>query len=349
MTSKVKVQIKNLYKVFGATPTQMIDVIKNGTSKQELLDNHNHVLGLNDVSLEIQQSRIQVIMGLSGSGKSTLIRHFNRLIEPTVGKINVDGQDIIEMDKTELRDFRRFRTSMVFQKFALLPHHTVIDNVAYGLVIQDIDKIEIAERSQRWIDRVGLSGFENYYPAQLSGGMQQRVGLARALATDAEILLMDEAFSALDPLIREEMQDVLIGLQEELKKTIVFITHDLDEALRLGDQIAILRDGAIIQKGEPQDIILNPVDDYVADFTKNINRGRVLRVGSVMIKEKLENGTKIEQDTTLEDALKIFSDTDTTTAIVTYNSKPVGSVRLNSIINVISRPNVKHDGEKTYR
>ena len=349
MVSKTKVEIKNLYKVFGTTPAQMIDFIKNGVSKQELLDKHNHVLGLNDVSLEIQQNRIQVIMGLSGSGKSTLIRHFNRLIEPTVGKINVDGQNIIEMDKTELRNFRRFRTSMVFQKFALLPHHTVIDNVAYGLVIQDIDKIEIAERSQRWIDRVGLSGFENYYPAQLSGGMQQRVGLARALATDAEILLMDEAFSALDPLIREEMQDVLIGLQEELKKTIVFITHDLDEALRLGDQIAILRDGAIIQKGEPQDIILNPVDNYVADFTKNINRGRVLRVGSVMINEKQEHGPKIDRDTALEDALQIFSENDATAAIVTYNSEPVGSINLKSILNVISRPNVKHDGEETYR
>ena len=325
------------------------DVIKNGTSKQELLDKHNHVLGLNDVCLEIQQNRIQVIMGLSGSGKSTLIRHFNRLIEPTVGKIIVDDQNIIEMDKTELRDFRRFRTSMVFQKFALLPHHTIIDNVAYGLVIQDIDKIEIAERSQKWIDRVGLSGFENYYPAQLSGGMQQRVGLARALATDAEILLMDEAFSALDPLIREEMQDVLIGLQEELKKTIVFITHDLDEALRIGDQIAILRDGAIIQKGDPQDIILNPADNYVADFTKNINRGRVLRVGSVMVNEKQEHGAKIDRETTLEDALKIFSENDTTTAIVTYNSEPVGSINLNSIINVISRPNVKQDSEETYR
>lgn len=349
MTSKIKVEIKNLYKVFGATPVQMIDVIKSGASKQELLDNYNHVLGLNDVSLEIQQNRIQVIMGLSGSGKSTLIRHFNRLIEPTVGIINVDGQNVIEMDKIQLRDFRRFRTSMVFQKFALLPHHTVMDNVAYGLVIQDIDKIEIAERSQRWIDRVGLGGFENYYPAQLSGGMQQRVGLARALATDAEILLMDEAFSALDPLIREEMQDVLIGLQEELKKTIVFITHDLDEALRLGDQIAILRDGAIIQKGDPQDIILNPADNYVADFTKNINRGRVLRVGSVMVNEKQEHGAKIDRETTLEDALKIFSENDTTTAIVTYNSEPVGSINLNSIINVISRPNVKQDSEETYR
>ena len=249
--SEIKVKITNLYKIFGANPASMISHVRNGTSKQTLLDEYSHVLGLNDVNLDIPAGEIQVIMGLSGSGKSTLIRHFNRLIEPTAGEIIVDGRNVIEMDKNELRDFRRFRASMVFQKFALLPHRTVTDNVAYGLVIQSSTKDEVHERSQKWIDRVGLTGFENYYPAQLSGGMQQRVGLARALATDAEILLMDEAFSALDPLIREEMQDVLLGLQEELKKTIVFITHDLDEALRIGDRIAILRDGTIVQTGSP--------------------------------------------------------------------------------------------------
>ena len=293
--SEIKVKINNLYKIFGVNPASMISRIKNGTSKQTLLDEHGHVLGLNDVSLDIPAGGIQVIMGLSGSGKSTLIRHFNRLIEPTAGEIIVDGRNVIEMGKNELRDFRRFRASMVFQKFALLPHRTVTDNVAYGLIIQSSPKDEVHERSQKWIDRVGLTGFESYYPAQLSGGMQQRVGLARALATDAEILLMDEAFSALDPLIREEMQDVLLGLQEELKKTIVFITHDLDEALRIGDRIAILRDGTIVQTGSPQDIILNPADDYVTDFTKNINRGRVLQVAAIMNDETPETGLKIER------------------------------------------------------
>ena len=336
--SEIKVKIKNLYKIFGVMPGSMIDYIKNGTSKQELLDEHNHVLGLNDVSLDIPDSGIQVIMGLSGSGKSTLIRHFNRLIEPTVGEIIIDGRNIIELNKNELRDFRRFKASMVFQKFALLPHRTVMENVSYGLVIQDNDKEDILRRSQRWIDRVGLTGFEDYYPAQLSGGMQQRVGLARALATDAEILLMDEAFSALDPLIREEMQDVLIGLQEELEKTIVFITHDLDEALRLGDQIAILRDGAIIQKGAPQDIILDPADDYVADFTKNINRGRVLQVASIMRSGTQQSGPKVERNMVLEDALLVLSEAGATTAIVTHNAESIGSVDLNTIIATMANP-----------
>ena len=336
--SEIKVKINNLYKIFGANPASMISRIRNGTSKQTLLDEHGHVLGLNDVSLDIAAGGIQVIMGLSGSGKSTLIRHFNRLIEPTAGEIIVDGRNVIEMGKNELRDFRRFRASMVFQKFALLPHRTVTENVAYGLVIQSSTKDEVHERSQKWIDRVGLTGFESYYPAQLSGGMQQRVGLARALATDAEILLMDEAFSALDPLIREEMQDVLLGLQEELKKTIVFITHDLDEALRIGDRIAILRDGTIVQTGSPQDIILNPADDYVTDFTKNINRGRVLQVAAIMNDETPETGLKIERDMVIEDALQVLSKAEATTAIVTHNSKPVGSVDLNTIIAALTRP-----------
>ena len=337
--SEIKVKINNLYKIFGTNPASMISRIMNGTSKQTLLDEHGHVLGLNDVSLEIAAGGIQAIMGLSGSGKSTLIRHFNRLIEPTAGEIIVDGRNVIEMGKNELRDFRRFRASMVFQKFALLLHRTVTDNVAYGLVIQSSTKDEALERSQKWIDRVGLTGFESYYPAQLSGGMQQRVGLARALATDAEILLMDEAFSALDPLIREEMQDVLLGLQEELKKTIVFITHDLDEALRIGDRIAILRDGTIVQTGSPQDIILNPADDYVTDFTKNINRGRVLQVAAIMNGETPETGLKIERDMVIEDALQVLSKAEATTAIVTHNSKPVGSVDLNTIIAALTRPN----------
>ena len=341
--SKIKVEINCLYKIFGSTPAGMIDRIESGSTKQELLDQYNHVLALNNVSLDIVESGIQVIMGLSGSGKSTLIRHFNRLIEPTSGEIIIDGRSILEMGQNELRDFRRFRASMVFQKFALLPHRTVLDNVAYGLNIQDAVKEEIAERSQRWIDRVGLTGFENYYPTQLSGGMQQRVGLARALATDAEILLMDEAFSALDPLIREEMQDVLIGLQEELKKTIVFITHDLDEALRLGDQIAILRDGAIIQKGAPQQIILDPADDYVADFTKNINRGRVLEVASIMESRTQQSGPEIERSMVLENALQVLSKAGATTAIVTHNAEPIGSVDLKTIIAAMTNP---LDGKK---
>ncbi len=347
--SEIKVEIKNLYKIFGANPAGMIDHVRNGTPKQELLDKHGHVLGLKDVNIDIPARGIQVIMGLSGSGKSTLIRHINRLIEPTAGEIIFDGRNVLEMNFTELRDFRRFKASMVFQKFALLPHRTVADNAAYGLTIQHVAQEEAAERSQKWIDRVGLTGFEDYYPAQLSGGMQQRVGLARALATDAEILLMDEPFSALDPLIRTDMQDVLLGLQEELHKTIVFITHDLDEALRLGDSIAILRAGAIVQKGSPQDIILNPADDYVSDFTKDINRGRMLQVASIMDSEKPRTGPQIEQNMVIEDALQVLSKAGASTAIVTHNAKPVGSVKLDKMLAALVRPNVGTGRIGTYR
>ncbi len=343
-----KVKIKKLFKVFGANPTGMIQHINRGLSKNDLLEKFDHVLGLNNVNIDILASSIQVIMGLSGSGKSTLIRHINRLIEPTMGEIIIDGENVLNMNKLELRDFRRYRTSMVFQRFALLPHRSVIENISYGLIIQETPKAKILKRSQKWVDRVGLSGFENYYPAQLSGGMQQRVGLARALATDAEILLMDEAFSALDPLIREEMQDVLMGLQEELKKTIIFITHDLDEALRLGDKIAILRDGMVVQEGSPQDIILNPIDGYVADFTKNINRGRVLKVISIMTKEIIEEGPKIEQTITIEEALQILSKSGKESGIVTDKTKPVGSIHIDMIITAMHKPSQLNSTADSY-
>ena len=235
-----KIRIKGLYKIFGNKPDQVMPLVRQGVSKQELLDEHKHVLGLSDINIDIPAKRIHVIMGLSGSGKSTLIRHINRLIEPTDGKVIVDGDDVMEMSSNDLMHFRRFKASMVFQKFALLPHRTVAQNAAYGLTIQGVGEGEAVERSQRWLERVGLGGFEKHFPAQLSGGMQQRVGLARALATDAEILLMDEAFSALDPLIRNDMQGILLDLQNELHKTIVFITHDLDEALRIGDQLSLI-------------------------------------------------------------------------------------------------------------
>ena len=221
VVSEQKIQIKNLYKIFGNNADGVMDLVSDGISKQELLEDHGHVLGLRDINIDVPDKCIRVIMGLSGSGKSTLIRHINRLIEPTSGEVLVGGEDVLAMSDEELKNFRRSKASMVFQKFALLPHRTVIENVGYGLQIQKISETEINKRSQHWIDRVGLTGFEDHYPAQLSGGMQQRVGLARALATDAEILLMDEAFSALDPLIRTDMQGILLGLQEELHKTIV--------------------------------------------------------------------------------------------------------------------------------
>ena len=344
MVSDIKVSIKNLYKIFGPNPASVLEKAKAGVSKADLLEQHGHVLGLKDVNIDIKARGIQVIMGLSGSGKSTLIRHINRLIEPTAGEIVIDGQDVLAMSDEELLNFRRFKASMVFQKFALLPHRTVADNAAYGLMIQGIEKKEALERSQRWVERVGLAGFENHYPAQLSGGMQQRVGLARALATDAEILLMDEAFSALDPLIRTDMQDVLLDLQSELHKTIIFITHDLDEALRIGDDIAILRDGAVIQQGSPQEIVLNPADDYVADFIQDINRARVLEVRSVMDSKKPRSGAKVESNTIIEDALQAIKDNEGKPLIVTEDGKAVGSVTIEAMIDAIARP--EKDGER---
>ena len=225
---------------------------------------------------------------------------------------------------------------------------TILENVSYGLTIQNIPKNEAAERSQQWIEKVGLTGYENHYPSQLSGGMQQRVGLARALATDAEILLMDEAFSALDPLIRTDMQDILLGLQEELHKTILFITHDLDEALRIGENIAILRDGLVVQKGNPQEIILNPADKYVADFIKDINRGRVLKVSSIMERKKLKNGPEIDRNTILEDALQIISKSGAKSAVVTKDGESVGSVGITRMIDAIVRPDKTSEEASNY-
>ena len=276
------IRIQNLYKVFGHTPGKVMDKVQAGISKDDLLSQHNHTLGLKNINLTINKGEIFVIMGLSGSGKSTLIRHFNRLIDPTEGHILIDGVDVMSLGKKELEQFRRHRMSMVFQRFGLMPHRTVIENVSYGLAVQGIAKKERLNKAAEWLTTVGLKGYEQQYPAQLSGGQQQRVGLARALCTDADILLMDEAFSALDPLIRSEMQDQLIELQNKLHKTIVFITHDLDEALRLGDRIAILKDGELVQEGKPENILLHPATDYVEAFVRDVNRARALTVETVM-------------------------------------------------------------------
>ena len=342
-----KIKIKNLFKIFGNKPDQIMPLVRQGMSKQELLDEHKHVLGLSDINIDIPEKRIHVIMGLSGSGKSTLIRHINRLIEPTDGQVIVDGDDVMEMSSVELMHFRRFKASMVFQKFALLPHRTVAQNAAYGLTIQGVDEGEAVERSQRWLERVGLGGFEKHFPAQLSGGMQQRVGLARALATDAEILLMDEAFSALDPLIRNDMQGILLDLQKELHKTIVFITHDLDEALRIGDQISILRDGAVIQDGNPQDIIMRPADDYISDFIKDINRGRVIKVATLMTKAKRVSGPKFEATTLLEDVLTTLNKTKTDTgAVIDGKGKVIGKITMKDAIMAMARPQRSQTGAR---
>ncbi len=280
--TKTFIQVSGLYKVFGENPKSVLPLVKEGMSKDEILEETGHTLGLKEINLNIDKGKIFVIMGLSGCGKSTLIRHFNRLIDPTEGKIIIDSVDVMQLPQKELESFRCHKISMVFQRFGLLPHRTVLENVAFGLAVQKVNRAVRNEKALQWLETVGLKGYEKQYPAQLSGGQQQRVGLARALCTDAEILLMDEAFSALDPLIRSEMQDQLIKLQDKLHKTIIFITHDLDEALRLGDKIAILKDGELVQVGAPAEILLHPANSYVEAFVRDVNRARALTVETVM-------------------------------------------------------------------
>jgi len=293
------IEVKNVSKIFGPRPKDVLPLLEAGRSKAEILAETGHGVGLQNINLTIEAGQIFVVMGLSGSGKSTLIRHLNRLIDPTAGEVLYEGEDILGYDMKRLIEFRRQKMSMVFQRFGLMPHWTVQENVAFGLKVQGVPRAVRRERAAEWLDTVGLAGYEDSFPEELSGGMQQRVGLARALCTDAEVLLMDEAFSALDPLIRSEMQDQLIALQARLHKTIVFITHDLDEALRLGDMIAILKDGALVQAGPPAEILLNPADAYVESFVRDVNRVRVLTADTVMKPPRLRITTE-----SLDEALR---------------------------------------------
>ncbi|MCA1370061.1 glycine betaine/L-proline ABC transporter ATP-binding protein [Bradyrhizobium sp. BRP14] len=334
------IEVKNLYKIFGPRGEEYVDVVKHGMGKAELNEKHGHVLGLQDINISMPGGCITVVMGLSGSGKSTLIRHINRLIDPTAGEVLYDGVDVCKMNESDLRAFRRHKTAMVFQKFALLPHRNVLENTIYGLEIQGLERRESEKRALGWIERVGLKGFEKHYPNQLSGGMQQRVGLARALTNDAEILLMDEAYSALDPLIRVDMQSVLLELQKELKKTVVFITHDLDEALRLGDKIAILRDGRVVQQGTGQEIVLSPADEYITAFVKEVNRGRVINVETIMRPlSGNPEGLPLAAGTVLEAAARTMTGAHINAAhVVDANGRPIGAIDLQTIIAAMVTP-----------
>ena len=274
--SEVKIQVDKVYKIFGNRPDDALAELRAGAQKAEVLQSTGCVVGLKDIDFSIHRGETFVIMGLSGSGKSTLIRHFNRLIEPTAGRILVDGRNIMEMNAKELIAFRRTGISMVFQRFGLLPHQTVLENTICGPILQGVNRREAVALGMEQLELVGLKGFENRFPRQLSGGMQQRVGLARALATQADVLLMDEAFSALDPLIKGDMQEQLKDIQARLKKTIIFITHDLDEALHLGDRIAILKDGELRQVGTGEEILFRPADDYVERFVRKVDLSRAL-------------------------------------------------------------------------
>lgn len=280
--SRVKVSCRNLWKIFGPDPQRALTLVTDGMTKEEVLEQTGHVIAIRDISFDVKEGEVFVIMGLSGSGKSTLIRCLNRLVEPTKGQTLVDGVDLATMGETELRQVRRHKVGMVFQQFALFPHRSVIDNVAYGLEVQGMSSEERHERALGVLDMVGLGGWEYSYPEELSGGMQQRVGLARALAVDPEILLMDEPFSALDPLIRRQLQDEFIALMAAVHKTVVFITHDLNEALKLGDRVAIMKDGQFIQLGTPEEIVAGPADEYVTEFVRDVPRSKVVPVRNIM-------------------------------------------------------------------
>ena len=277
------IEIQNITKVFGNNSPEAIEAItKKNISKQDALEKYNSVIGVSDVSFDVNPGEIFCVMGLSGSGKSTLVRHINRLLEPTLGKILIDGQDVMALEKNQLQEFRNKKIGMVFQNFALMPHRSVIDNIAMPLEIRGINKNKRYAQANEILNTVELTGWGNKYAHELSGGMQQRVGLARALAADPEILLMDEPFSALDPLIRRQLQIEFIKLSKKLRKTTVFITHDLDEAVKVGHRIAIMRDGKVIQVGTPEEIVLKPEDDYVADFVKGISRLQVVKANTIM-------------------------------------------------------------------
>ncbi|MGX7328153.1 quaternary amine ABC transporter ATP-binding protein [Enterococcus bulliens] len=279
----VKVRVEHLTKIFGKRQQQALELVKQNKSKNEILEQTGATVGVYDANFEVNEGEIFVIMGLSGSGKSTLVRLINRLIDPSYGDIYIDGEDIAKMNKEELREVRRHKINMVFQNFGLFPHRTILENTEYGLEVRGVPKEERTQKAEQALENSSLISFKDQYPNQLSGGMQQRVGLARALANDPEILLMDEAFSALDPLIRREMQDELLELQTKVQKTIIFITHDLNEALRIGDRIALMKDGQIMQIGTGEEILTNPANDFVREFVEDVDRSKVLTAQNIMV------------------------------------------------------------------
>jgi len=328
------IEVRNLYKIFGPNPKEALALLEQGVSKNEIMAKTGHTIGLQNISLSVEAGETFVVMGLSGSGKSTLVRCLNQLIKPTSGEIWVNNKDILKFNKKELQKLRRHQMSMVFQRFALLPHRTILENVGYGLEIQGVPASERKEKALHWIETVGLKGWEKSFPTQLSGGMQQRVGIARALCTDPEILLMDEPFGALDPLIRREMQSELVALQGRLHKTIIFITHDLDEALRLGDRIAILKDGLVVQIGTPEQILTQPIDDYVRDFIRDVNRMRVLSARSIMVKPQ----TLVIHRSGARVALKLMQEQDTSFIFaVDRHQKLQGLLTIEKAIDAVQR------------
>lgn len=332
---KVKLKVEDLTIIFGKNKEKALELLDKGFSKKEILEKTGCTVGINKASFEIYEGEFFVIMGLSGSGKSTLLRCLNRLNEPTAGKVYINNDNITDKNNKDLLEVRRTEMSMVFQKFGLLPHHTVLSNAAFGLEIRGESKKIREEKAQKALDIVGLNGFENQLPSQLSGGMQQRVGLARALANDPEVLLMDEAFSALDPLIKSEMQDQLLELQETLQKTIVFITHDLDEAIKIGDRIVIMKDGVIEQIGTAEDILTDPASDYVKAFVEKVDRKTIITAKSLMFDKPTV--VRFRKDGP-EGALRKMRTTGLETLpVVDLQNKFLGFVTLSDIVQIAKK------------
>lgn len=330
--SNAKIACQHLWKVFGPRASQIAETLEAGASRAETLERTGHVVAVRNISFTVHTGQTFVVMGLSGSGKSTLLRCLPRLIEPTRGQVLIDGEDVAKLAEQPLRELRRHKMSMVFQHFGLFPHRRIIDNVAYGLEIQGIKKAERYVKAHAVLELVNLKGWENHYPGQLSGGMQQRVGLARALAVDPEILLFDEPFSALDPLIRREMQDELLDLQSKMHKTILFITHDFAEALKLastpGGQIAIMRDGEFVQVGSTEDVVLRPVNDYVAEFTKDVPRSKVLTARAIMqpVRDGLANNHTVVMTLKLDELIPLVADSDIALPVVDEADNLIGCI-----------------------
>ena len=317
-----------VWKIFGANAEQVLDTHDRSKSRDEIQEETGHVVAVKDVDFEVRRGECFVVMGLSGSGKSTLLRTLTRLIEPTGGSITIDGHDVRDLSQRDLRELRRSKVAMVFQHFGLFPHRSVIDNIAYGLEVRGMGKVKRTEKAEEILDLVGLSGWGERFPRELSGGMQQRVGLARAMAMDPEILFFDEPFSALDPLIRREMQDELLDLQAKLQKTMVFITHDFLEAIKMGDNIAIMKDGEIVQIGTPEEIVAAPVDDYVREFTEDVPRYKVLSVGKVMrpASKGLSAEGGVRSGAKIESAINQVADTDSPVAVIDEAGEIVGEI-----------------------
>lgn len=330
MPPEPKIRCESIWKLFGPHPKSTLAGLDHSLSRSEIQQQTGHVVAVNDVSFSVQEGETFVVMGLSGSGKSTLVRCLSRLIDPTSGQVMIDNRDITTVSHRELKDLRRHKMAMVFQHFGLFPHRTVLDNVAYGLEVRGEPRQARLQKAREFIDLVGLDGWAEHYPRELSGGMQQRVGLARAMAVEPEILLFDEPFSALDPLIRREMQDELLALQSKLKKTMVFITHDFQEAIKMGDHIMIMRDGAISQLGTAEEIVANPADKYVADFTEDVPRYKVLSAGKVMRPlngtTALSSGPTVTLDTKIENMIDLVADTDQAIAVVDAHGTVRGTV-----------------------